>query len=204
MKKKSLTQTSKDWIRKKKKVFLKMTSGLLKSLIKIFTSKDWRKKKRLDFFEEIFEDLKEDRSDGINHGTFSFIKSSGSTFSDSCNDLANNVSTNVFLNKKYKLNIGRAFGKYLLDTNQGQTYDYLYAEIKRISSIWKILVSKSGSFKVNITGKENGENFEFSYTKEIKFWTSKKRTTSDKIFIASFYFIQKIKYQLYILISLKI
>lgn len=174
----------------------------LKALTKIFTRKDWRRMKRQRFFEEIFEDLKDDRSDGKydsftfikgKHDSFTFIKTSGSTFADSCWVLACKKDYNPILDKGCELNIGQAFGRYMLDNNRVQTYDYLYAKIKKISSTWKILTNKSGFFEIHINGKENGEEFEFSYIKNIKIWTQQKKLATS-FSPLDFFLLQEIIY----------
>ena len=135
----------------------------LKQLIRFFTSKSWRGHKRRLFFQEIFEDLKDKESTDKKYGSFSGIKSTASSFQYSCHDLAKSYDYYPSLDKSYGMNIGTSFLKY-----RDQNFDSLYVKITRISSSLNYILKKSGEFLVEISGRENGEIFNFSYTKTVR------------------------------------
>lgn len=135
----------------------------LKDLIRFFTSKEWRGHKRRIFFQELFEDIKDDRADCVKHENFTFIKCSNLSFEYSCHELASNYDYNPYLDKEYSMNIGKSFGKYHL-----QTFDSLYAKITRVSPLLKTVIKRKCTFKVIISGRENGRSFNFPYVKEVK------------------------------------
>jgi len=135
-----------------------------KWLIRLLTPRNWRGHKRRLFFETIFEDIKNDRIDGSDYGTFSLLKSDSSSYRASCNEMASNYNYNPLTDRMYRMNIGKHFAKF-----HAQNYDLLYAIIERISSPWEIITKKAGTFSIRIAGKENGKPFEFSYRKDVKF-----------------------------------
>lgn len=135
-------------------------------LLRLLTSRDWRCHKRKVFFLEIFEDLKDNVDNRIeNSGAFSFIKSSNESFDRSCEDLASYYHYTPFYKiHEMKNGISRIFGRYHF-----QTYDFLDIIIIRKLSVWKSLIKKKGSFLIKVSGEENGENFSFSYEKDVFF-----------------------------------
>lgn len=135
----------------------------LKWLFRLLTTKDWRGHKRRVFFETIFEDLKDDRMDGVEYENFSFIRDSNSSYEKSCHEMAGNYDYNPIVDSSYELNIGKFFSMY-----NSQSFDSLYAKIERKTQIWKIIVKRNGVYIIHISGKENEKTFNFSYRKFVK------------------------------------
>lgn len=153
--------TQKNWEEFNQKKF---SEAKTKWLIRFLTPRNWRGHKRRIFFEALFEDIKDDRVDGSNYGTFSLIKSDSSSYRASCHEMASNYNYNPLTDRMYRMDIGKHFAKFHI-----QTYDSLYAIIERISSPWEIITKKTGTFKIRIAGIENEKPFDFPYVKDVKF-----------------------------------
>ena len=147
-----------------------MKKELKKKIFRFLTLKSWRWNKRNEFFYEIFWDLKE-KPDGVDWGAFSSIENPNFSYGDSCRKMVETHDYNPLFDDRYgEMNLAKYFYKYNLQRNK----DFLYAVIERISSPKDIILKRSGSFKVYISGEEKGIPFNFHYKKKVRFWMRNK------------------------------
>lgn len=139
-----------------------MKKNLKKTLFRFLTPKTWRFEKRRKIFQKIFEDLTKN-SKGT-RGSFTFVEDDGLSYGRSCRAMARSHDYNPIFDRVYgEMNIGKYFDKYQL-----QNFDSLYAVIKRLSPSWRGILLGSCTFKVIVSGRENGEPFKFFYEKRVK------------------------------------
>ena len=142
-----------------------MKKELKKKIFRFFTPKTWRWNKRSDFFYEIFWELKE-KPDSIDWGAFSSIDNPNFSYERACLKMVETHDYNPLFDEKYgEMNLAKYFYKYQLE----KSGDSLYAIIERVSPPKDIILKRSGTFRVYISGKEKETPFSFHYKKKVRF-----------------------------------